>query len=181
MTQFHLWGVLKKLETNVEDEVDVDQDGWLECFISVEEWTHPLMYCFKDLFRTSRCDATWLFRFQRWGPLCSFFVENQYPDEAKREEIANACNSVIQKPGRVQYRGMWIYSHEWWVGYDCLCDYIVYSVFVYLNKIFDNTIKPFVSYLGNLSKIFYIFKMLQFVIWHKINVVSNKLTELLSV
>ncbi|XP_061671740.1 homeobox-containing protein 1 isoform X3 [Syngnathoides biaculeatus] len=29
----------------------------------------------------------------------SFFVENQYPDEAKREEIANACNSVIQKPG----------------------------------------------------------------------------------
>lgn len=30
---------------------------------------------------------------------CSFFMENQYPDEAKREEIANACNSVIQKPG----------------------------------------------------------------------------------
>nr|XP_033492080.1 uncharacterized protein zgc:91944 [Epinephelus lanceolatus] len=30
----------------------------------------------------------------------SFFMENQYPDEAKREEIANACNSVIQKPGR---------------------------------------------------------------------------------
>ncbi|XP_059365759.1 homeobox-containing protein 1 isoform X2 [Carassius carassius] len=29
----------------------------------------------------------------------SFFTENQYPDEAKREEIANACNSVIQKPG----------------------------------------------------------------------------------
>ncbi|XP_054618987.1 homeobox-containing protein 1 isoform X2 [Dunckerocampus dactyliophorus] len=29
----------------------------------------------------------------------SFFLENQYPDEAKREEIANACNSVIQKPG----------------------------------------------------------------------------------
>ncbi|KAJ3608974.1 hypothetical protein NHX12_023502 [Muraenolepis orangiensis] len=29
----------------------------------------------------------------------SFFIENQYPDEAKREEIANACNSVIQKPG----------------------------------------------------------------------------------
>ncbi|TMS18674.1 Homeobox-containing protein 1 [Larimichthys crocea] len=28
----------------------------------------------------------------------SFFMENQYPDEAKREEIANACNSVIQKP-----------------------------------------------------------------------------------
>ncbi|XP_055075246.1 homeobox-containing protein 1 isoform X4 [Misgurnus anguillicaudatus] len=29
----------------------------------------------------------------------SFFMENQYPDEAKREEIANACNAVIQKPG----------------------------------------------------------------------------------
>ncbi|XP_029700807.1 homeobox-containing protein 1 isoform X3 [Takifugu rubripes] len=28
----------------------------------------------------------------------SFFMENQYPDEAKREEIANACNCVIQKP-----------------------------------------------------------------------------------
>lgn len=30
----------------------------------------------------------------------SFFIENQYPDEAKREEIANACNAVIQKPGK---------------------------------------------------------------------------------
>ncbi|KAL4629478.1 homeobox-containing protein 1-like isoform X2 [Arapaima gigas] len=29
----------------------------------------------------------------------SFFVENQYPDEAKREEIANACNLAILKPG----------------------------------------------------------------------------------
>lgn len=29
----------------------------------------------------------------------SFFSDNQYPDEAKREEIAAACNSVIQKPG----------------------------------------------------------------------------------
>ncbi|XP_053303210.1 homeobox-containing protein 1 isoform X1 [Pleuronectes platessa] len=29
----------------------------------------------------------------------SFFMENQYPDETKREEIASACNSVIQKPG----------------------------------------------------------------------------------
>ena len=29
----------------------------------------------------------------------SYFNDNQYPDEAKREEIANACNSVIQKPG----------------------------------------------------------------------------------
>ncbi|XP_048468882.1 homeobox-containing protein 1-like [Rhincodon typus] len=29
-----------------------------------------------------------------------YFGENQYPDEAKREEIANACNTVIQKPGK---------------------------------------------------------------------------------
>ncbi|EGW10339.1 Homeobox-containing protein 1 [Cricetulus griseus] len=32
--------------------------------------------------------------------LMSYFNENQYPDEAKREEIANACNAVIQKPGK---------------------------------------------------------------------------------
>lgn len=31
----------------------------------------------------------------------SYFNDNQYPDEAKREEIANACNAVIQKPGRI--------------------------------------------------------------------------------
>ncbi|KAM7016016.1 homeobox-containing protein 1-like isoform 2-T2 [Tautogolabrus adspersus] len=30
----------------------------------------------------------------------SFFSDNQYPDEAKREEIASACNAVIQKPGK---------------------------------------------------------------------------------
>uniref|UniRef100_A0A3P9I8U0 Homeobox-containing protein 1 n=1 Tax=Oryzias latipes TaxID=8090 RepID=A0A3P9I8U0_ORYLA len=30
----------------------------------------------------------------------SYFSENQYPDEAKREEIATACNAVIQKPGK---------------------------------------------------------------------------------
>nr|XP_020447964.1 homeobox-containing protein 1-like isoform X2 [Monopterus albus] len=30
----------------------------------------------------------------------SYFSDNQYPDEAKREEIATACNAVIQKPGR---------------------------------------------------------------------------------
>lgn len=29
----------------------------------------------------------------------SYFSDNQYPDEAKREEIATACNAVIQKPG----------------------------------------------------------------------------------
>ncbi|XP_065100887.2 homeobox-containing protein 1a isoform X2 [Paramisgurnus dabryanus] len=30
----------------------------------------------------------------------SYFNDNQYPDETKREEIANACNAVIQKPGK---------------------------------------------------------------------------------
>ncbi|KAM8894846.1 homeobox-containing protein 1-like isoform 2-T2 [Spinachia spinachia] len=30
----------------------------------------------------------------------SYFIDNQYPDEAKREEIATACNAVIQKPGK---------------------------------------------------------------------------------
>lgn len=30
----------------------------------------------------------------------SYFSDNQYPDEAKREEIATACNSVIQRPGK---------------------------------------------------------------------------------
>ncbi|XP_029315867.1 homeobox-containing protein 1-like isoform X2 [Cottoperca gobio] len=30
----------------------------------------------------------------------SYFLDNQYPDEAKREEIATACNAVIQKPGK---------------------------------------------------------------------------------
>lgn len=30
----------------------------------------------------------------------SYFSDNQYPDEARREEIAAACNAVIQKPGK---------------------------------------------------------------------------------
>uniref|UniRef100_A0A2K6FGD1 Homeobox containing 1 n=1 Tax=Propithecus coquereli TaxID=379532 RepID=A0A2K6FGD1_PROCO len=41
--------------------------------------------------------------FYRWYQLEKtnpYFNENQYPDEAKREEIANACNAVIQKPGK---------------------------------------------------------------------------------
>lgn len=35
----------------------------------------------------------------------SYFSDNQYPDEAKREEIATACNAVIQKPGRSNQGG----------------------------------------------------------------------------
>lgn len=41
-----------------------------------------------------------------WVGVChihSFFGDNQYPDEAKREEIAAACNAVIQKPGRKKH------------------------------------------------------------------------------
>lgn len=30
----------------------------------------------------------------------SYFNDNQYPDEAKREDIATACNAVINKPGK---------------------------------------------------------------------------------
>nr|XP_057934842.1 homeobox-containing protein 1-like isoform X2 [Doryrhamphus excisus] len=30
----------------------------------------------------------------------SYFSDNQYPDEAKREEISSACNAVIQKAGK---------------------------------------------------------------------------------
>ncbi|TSK58205.1 Homeobox-containing protein 1 [Bagarius yarrelli] len=54
--------------------------------------------------------ATGSFRLRRgsrftWRKEClavmeSYFNDNQYPDEAKREEIANACNAVIQKPGK---------------------------------------------------------------------------------
>lgn len=55
-------------------------------------------------------NATGTFRLRRgsrftWRKEClavmeSYFNDNQYPDEAKREEIANACNAVIQKPGK---------------------------------------------------------------------------------
>lgn len=36
----------------------------------------------------------------------SYFIDNQYPDESKREEIATACNAVIQKPGRSIHSGL---------------------------------------------------------------------------
>ncbi|XP_029508689.1 homeobox-containing protein 1-like isoform X2 [Oncorhynchus nerka] len=54
--------------------------------------------------------APGIFRLRRgsrftWRKEClavmeSYFNDNQYPDEAKREEISNACNAVIQKPGK---------------------------------------------------------------------------------
>ncbi|XP_061621364.1 homeobox-containing protein 1-like isoform X1 [Phyllopteryx taeniolatus] len=34
------------------------------------------------------------------GVMESYFSDNQYPDEARREEISMACNAVIKKPGR---------------------------------------------------------------------------------
>ncbi|KAK6307040.1 hypothetical protein J4Q44_G00221880 [Coregonus suidteri] len=56
------------------------------------------------------CSTPGSFRLRRgsrftWRKEClsvmeSYFNKNQYPDEAKREEIANACNAVIQKPGK---------------------------------------------------------------------------------
>ncbi|XP_051500369.1 homeobox-containing protein 1-like isoform X5 [Myxocyprinus asiaticus] len=56
------------------------------------------------------CSTPGSFRLRRgsrftWRKEClavmeSYFSDNQYPDEAKREEIANACNAVIQKPGK---------------------------------------------------------------------------------
>ncbi|XP_077376310.1 homeobox-containing protein 1-like isoform X2 [Festucalex cinctus] len=54
--------------------------------------------------------ATGGFRLRRgnrftWRKEClavmeSYFSDNQYPDEARREEISTACNAVIQKPGK---------------------------------------------------------------------------------
>ncbi|XP_038842138.1 homeobox-containing protein 1-like isoform X1 [Salvelinus namaycush] len=54
--------------------------------------------------------APGIFRLRRgsrftWRKEClavmeSYFNDNQYPDEAKREEVSNACNAVIQKPGK---------------------------------------------------------------------------------
>ncbi|XP_069751651.1 homeobox-containing protein 1-like isoform X3 [Narcine bancroftii] len=61
-------------------------------------------------WRSNVSPVTGNFRLRRgsrftWRKEClsvmeSYFGENQYPDEAKREEIANACNTVIQKPGK---------------------------------------------------------------------------------
>ncbi|TKS69735.1 Homeobox-containing protein 1 [Collichthys lucidus] len=40
----------------------------------------------------------------------SYFSDNQYPDEAKREEIATACNAVIQKPAILESHGIEVQS-----------------------------------------------------------------------
>ncbi|KAJ8271048.1 hypothetical protein GJAV_G00122180 [Gymnothorax javanicus] len=65
------------------------------------EWrqTPPPLSSAPSSFRLRRGSRfTW--RKECLAVMESYFNENQYPDEAKREEIANACNAVIQKPGK---------------------------------------------------------------------------------
>uniref|UniRef100_A0A1A7ZXF9 Homeobox-containing protein 1 n=2 Tax=Nothobranchius furzeri TaxID=105023 RepID=A0A1A7ZXF9_NOTFU len=65
------------------------------------EWrqTPPPLSTAPGTFRLRRGSRfTW--RKECLAVMESYFNDNQYPDEAKREEIANACNAVIQKPGK---------------------------------------------------------------------------------
>ncbi|XP_028816918.1 homeobox-containing protein 1a isoform X5 [Denticeps clupeoides] len=67
----------------------------------IVEWrqTPPPMNSTPGSFRLRRGSRfTW--RKECLAVMESYFNDNQYPDEAKREEIANACNAVIQKPGK---------------------------------------------------------------------------------
>ncbi|XP_062302545.1 homeobox-containing protein 1a isoform X2 [Osmerus eperlanus] len=67
----------------------------------VVEWhqTPPPISSTPGSFRLRRGSRfTW--RKECLAVMESYFNENQYPDEAKREEISNACNAVIQKPGK---------------------------------------------------------------------------------
>ncbi|KAL6477415.1 hypothetical protein MHYP_G00132500 [Metynnis hypsauchen] len=67
----------------------------------IVEWhqTAPPISCSPGSFRLRRGSRfTW--RKECLAVMESYFNDNQYPDEAKREEIANACNAVIQKPGK---------------------------------------------------------------------------------
>ncbi|XP_071183301.1 homeobox-containing protein 1-like isoform X5 [Salvelinus alpinus] len=67
----------------------------------VVEWrqTPPPISSTPGSFRLRRGSRfTW--RKECLAVMESYFNDNQYPDEAKREEIANACNAVIQKPGK---------------------------------------------------------------------------------
>ncbi|XP_037397954.1 homeobox-containing protein 1a isoform X2 [Pygocentrus nattereri] len=67
----------------------------------IVEWhqTAPPINCSPGSFRLRRGSRfTW--RKECLAVMESYFNDNQYPDEAKREEIANACNAVIQKPGK---------------------------------------------------------------------------------
>lgn len=65
------------------------------------EWrqTPPPMTTAVGSFRLRRGSRfTW--RKECLAVMESYFNDNQYPDESKREEIAIACNAVIQKPGK---------------------------------------------------------------------------------
>ncbi|XP_016347789.1 homeobox-containing protein 1-like [Sinocyclocheilus anshuiensis] len=67
----------------------------------IVEWrqTPPPISSTQGSFRLRRGSRfTW--RKECLAVMESYFNDNQYPDEAKREEIANACNAVIQKPGK---------------------------------------------------------------------------------
>ncbi|KAF4083707.1 hypothetical protein AMELA_G00119830 [Ameiurus melas] len=67
----------------------------------IVEWhqSAPPINCSPGSFRLRRGSRfTW--RKECLAVMESYFNDNQYPDEAKREEIANACNAVIQKPGK---------------------------------------------------------------------------------
>ncbi|XP_055720242.1 homeobox-containing protein 1-like isoform X1 [Salvelinus fontinalis] len=67
----------------------------------VVEWrqTPPPISSTPGSFRLRRGSRfTW--RKECLAVMESYFNDNQYPDEAKREEVANACNAVIQKPGK---------------------------------------------------------------------------------
>ncbi|KAF7704030.1 homeobox-containing protein 1a isoform X1 [Silurus meridionalis] len=67
----------------------------------IVEWHQnaPPINCSPGSFRLRRGSRfTW--RKECLSVMESYFNDNQYPDESKREEIANACNAVIQKPGK---------------------------------------------------------------------------------
>ncbi|XP_017740132.1 PREDICTED: homeobox-containing protein 1 isoform X8 [Rhinopithecus bieti] len=75
------------------------------------EWrqTPPPVSATSGTFRLRRGSRfTW--RKECLAVMESYFNENQYPDEAKREEIANACNAVIQKPAILESHGIDVQS-----------------------------------------------------------------------
>uniref|UniRef100_A0A8K9V5T8 Homeobox-containing protein 1 n=1 Tax=Oncorhynchus mykiss TaxID=8022 RepID=A0A8K9V5T8_ONCMY len=73
------------------------------------EWrqTTPHISTAPGIFRLRRGSRfTW--RKECLAVMESYFNDNQYPDEAKREEISNACNAVIQKPEATILESHWI-------------------------------------------------------------------------
>ncbi|KAM9816711.1 homeobox-containing protein 1-like [Neosynchiropus ocellatus] len=65
----------------------------------VVDWHQPSFTPAPGGFRLRRGSRfTW--RKECLAVMESYFNDNSYPDEARREEIAAACNAVIQKPGK---------------------------------------------------------------------------------